>query len=753
MPSSSLNLSDLDGSNGFVINGINRWDNLGFSVSSAGDINGDGIDDLIIGAPYYSLSPSPYAAPGTSYVVFGGTDIGLGGSFDLSTLDGRNGFVINNSIQPYVRLGYSVSRTGDINGDGFDDLIIGAPGKPFLGGIRGGSPYVVFGSSDVGSGGSFDLSTLDGSNGFVLDRAIVYSVSSAGDINGDGIDDLSIGEPVLYGTGGTSYVVFGGTDVGADGRLNLLSLNSSNGFQINYYGLGDGTTHSVSGAGDINGDGIDDLIIGVPSMAAIYPQGRSSVSYVVFGGTNVGADGNFDISSLDGSNGFVINGLEPLDNLGWSVSSAGDINDDGIDDLIIGAPGYNLSGFQNNSSKSYVLFGGTTIGADGSFDLSTLDGSNGFVINGINSGDYSGWSVSAAGDINGDSIADLIIGAPKADPNGSNSGSTYIVFGGAGVGAGGRFDLSSLDGKNGFALNGIAAGDGSGFSVSGAGDVNGDGIDDVIIGALAANTSYIVFGSAVSPSDPTPVDEAVNPTAVNDRRFTTLNTPVALNVIANDTDANGNPLQISSFDTISTQGGSIALNDNGTTDDLSDDLLVYTPASDLLGFDSFSYTIDNGIGGTATATVNVAVFSQQGTFGNDTLTGSSVGDFIRGGAGDDLVDGTEGNDKLLGNWGNDILVGGEGNDLLAGGFGNDLLVGGGGSDRFLLVSSLETDTIADFESGVDAIALFGGLTFGQLDVTQSESDTLISVAGTGEVLATLTGVQANVLTAADFTTL
>jgi hypothetical protein len=94
-------------------------------------------------------------------------------------------------------------------------------------------------------------------------------------------------------------------------------------------------------------------------------------------------------------------------------------------------------------------------------------------------------------------------------------------------------------------------------------------------------------------------------------------------VIANDTDANGNPLQISSFDTISTKGGSITLNDNGTVDDLSDDLLVYTPASDLLGFDSFSYTIDNGIGGTATATVNLAVFSQVGTFGNDTLTEGS----------------------------------------------------------------------------------------------------------------------------------
>jgi Ca2+-binding RTX toxin-like protein len=173
----------------------------------------------------------------------------------------------------------------------------------------------------------------------------------------------------------------------------------------------------------------------------------------------------------------------------------------------------------------------------------------------------------------------------------------------------------------------------------------------------------------------------------------------------------------------------------------------------LIGFDSFSYTIDNGTGGTATARVNLAVFSQVGTFGNDTLTGSSVGDFIRGGAGDDLVDGTEGDDKLLGNWGNDILVGGEGNDLLAGGFGNDLLVGGAGSDRFLLAPNLGSDIMADFESGVDSFFLVGGLTFEQLSISQFNDDTLIGVTDTDKLLVTLTGVQANLISSTDFVAL
>jgi len=123
---------------------------------------------------------------------------------------------------------------------------------------------------------------------------------------------------------------------------------------------------------------------------------------------------------------------------------------------------------------------------------------------------------------------------------------------------------------------------------------------------------------------------------------------------------------------------------------------------------------------------------------------------IRGGAGDDLLNGRNGNDTLRGNWGNDTLIGGLGDDILFGGLGNDVLTGSAGSDRFLLAAVRGSDTITDFESGVDSLVLLGSLTFGQLDITQSDSDTLISVASTGKVLATLTGVQANLLSEADF---
>ncbi len=426
MTNSSLNVASLDGSNGFAINGTNVGDLLGYSVSSAGDINGDGFDDLIIGAPgdFFAYSP------GKTYVVFGNSYVGYSGSIDLSSLNGTNGFVLNGTVER-ESLGVSVSDAGDINGDGFADLIIGVRGPYFLPGSE--RNYVVFGGSYVGYSGSIDLDTLDGTNGFTLNNddggeTPYFSVSSAGDVNGDGIDDLIIGVPgaYIYGARGYSYVVFGGTTVGEDGSFNFSDLNGNNGFRIEGINLGDSIGRSVSSAGDVNGDGFDDLIIGA-SVAD--PNGfNSGASYVVFGGSSVGYSGSINLSILNGYNGFVINGLTEYDQLGDSVSSAGDINGDGFADLIIGAP----------SANSYVVFGRAYVGYSGSIDLSTLDGTYGFVINGAAT------SVSGAGDINGDGFDDLIIGTAGADSNGNNSGASYVVFGGSYVGYSGSIDLSTL---------------------------------------------------------------------------------------------------------------------------------------------------------------------------------------------------------------------------------------------------------------------------------------------------------------------
>jgi hypothetical protein len=352
----------------------------------------------------------------------------------------------------------------------------------------------------------------------------------------------------------------------------LSDLDGNNGFAI----IGSSfLSGSDSSAGDINGDGFDDLIIGASSAS---PNGQpyAGESYVVFGKKS-GFGANFDLSFLDGNNGFVLNGIDAGDSSGFSVSSGGDINGDGIDDVVIGT---------RYGEESYVVFGKNgEFGA--SFNLSDLNGSNGFVLNGINADDKSRKSVSNAGDFNGDGIDDLIIGAYRTSDNDNfRAGESYIVFGKNGS-FGASVNLSDLNGSNGFALKDING------DVSSAGDINGDGIDDLIIGAGGADPneqrnageSYVVFGFQIAAT--TNEDTAVN--------------ILASNILRRYTDAEGNTLTISDF--TNPTNGTLILNDNNT----GNDFFIYTPNANFNGTDSFTFTVSDGNGGSTIGTFNLNV--------------------------------------------------------------------------------------------------------------------------------------------------
>ncbi|WP_036484862.1 FG-GAP repeat protein [Myxosarcina sp. GI1] len=787
MANSLFNLGAIDGSNGFVIKGTEDYSVS--TASNAGDINDDGIDDFIVSAFFDDTASK-------SYVVFGDRKIGNNGSFEPSALDGSNGFVIN-SIEEGDRFGASVSNAGDVNGDGIDDLIIGAPSA------EGGKSYVIFGGSNVGTNGSFELSSLDGSNGFVVEgiNSGDYSgssVSGAGDVNSDGFGDLIIGAPGAagipsdapynYEKNGESYVVFGGSQISNDGKIELSSLDGNNGFIIkgidgsNQFSYeGDRFGASVSSARDLNGDGFDDIVIGAPgSFDAYNRSGGYGETYVIFGDSEVGSSGSVDLGSLESGNGFLIDDTSDLF-LGVSVSDAGDVNGDGFDDIVIGAA-YNIlqrGAYLSAKGLGYVIFGDNEAGENGKINPNALNGSDGFILESSEEGDLLGQSVSNAGDVNGDGFDDLIIGAPRAGgyyytneygytynyPR-PGAGASFIIFGNSQIGNGGTISVDDLDGNNGVALEGINNADFSGFSVKEAGDINNDGIDDLIIdapfadpnGVDLAGETYVVFGNDAPQLDLNGEEAGI------DFTITFTNNPVLLidstNLLITDSNSNTlsqatvvltNPLNSKNeFLAADTSDTDITAEYDAVTDTLSltgeDSIANYLQVLDTLTYNNTAKALD-----TSNRTVEItlddgAAFNNTSAVATTTITFDTTlnnsNDAIDGRDGKDTLLGRSGNDVLRGNGGDDLLDGGRGKDMLDGGIGDDSLIGGTDADEFVLRKGEGTDTIFDFQVGKDSLVLGDGLKFKQLQIGTSNGDTVISIIDTDEPLASLMGIRA-----------
>jgi hypothetical protein len=415
---------------------------FGSSVAHAGDLNGDGYGDLVVGAPHYD---SGQADEGRVFVYYGGPD---GPTTAGWIADGN---------EAGAHLGVSVAGAGDVNGDGYDDLIVGADQYTGTGNTHQGAAFVWLGGAS-GLGPSTNISTADWSAfGVQTSAHLGFSVASAGDVNGDGYSDVIVGAPD-YSRGqvleGIALVWLGSpSGLGANGTVaNAATVLEENQASAKF-GI------SVASAGDVNGDGFSDVIVGA-SAWDVTPNGNEGAAFVYKGSP----------TGLVKPHLFTSTGPDPAAALGDAVT-AGDLDGDGYSDVAVGAPGaLNVSAVP--TGRVFVYRGSPT----------------GPVASRIVSGTVSGsrfGAALAAGDLDGDGFADLAVGAPLHANGQTDEGKVFVFAGGK------TLSLPLV-----FSFEGGETGAQLGSSLAAAGDLNGDGFADLVVGAPDEDFSHTDDGTA-----------------------------------------------------------------------------------------------------------------------------------------------------------------------------------------------------------------------------------------------------------------
>jgi hypothetical protein len=496
------------------IGGLEESSFTGFSVSRVGDVNGDGLADVAVGAPQANARDRTNA--GSVFVVFGRTDTG---TIDLANLGG-SGFRIDGAGAG-DQAGFSVAPAGDLNADGRGDLVIGAPAAG--GSERPGAAYVVFGKPDAGG---IDLAS-PGPGGYRIGGAqpsdlTGFSVGSIGDLNGDGRSELLVGAPRFdldagdRVDSGAVYVVHG-SETNADVDLAALS----GGYRIDGEGHG-WAGWAVDSSPDMNGDSRPEVVLGAPMTdTAGAPAGGSA--YVAWGrADDVGVDladlgdrgfrltggmgrgpaaGSEDLSERDQGTTSDVDQDVVGEAAGASVAGLGDVSGDGVPDIAVGGQRADR-GSRLNAGSVYFVHGKAT---SDPVELANVAAPNGFRVDGAAAGDNTGTGVSDAGDVNGDSRRDMLVSAPLSSPlSREQGGNTYVLYGSETETS---RDLASI-GDGGFRMAGPGTGDTTSRHAVGAGDVNGDGAPDLLLGGPLARANPACSPETSERQCPTEPDES-----------------------------------------------------------------------------------------------------------------------------------------------------------------------------------------------------------------------------------------------------